>query len=115
MIVVSGDSKICRRPAPAKRIEGPVGHRPDRRRGYAAAARCIRGLVADLGGLALADPAGLLALLQSDIPRGRRGWATSHAWSLVSRPSHCPSSRGRRAGPQNVGQTGIALTEECSF
>src|SRR5690348_2469413 len=54
---------------PGERIEDPVGHRPDRRRSYAAAARCHRGPVADLGGLALADPAGLLAILQPDIPR----------------------------------------------
>src|SRR5215467_7553712 len=54
---------------PGERIEDPAGHRRDRRRGYAAAARCYRGPVADLGGLALADPAGLLAVLQSDIPR----------------------------------------------
>jgi hypothetical protein len=56
-------------PRPGKHIEHPVAHRPDRRRSYAAAARCHRGPVADLGGLALADPAGLLAILQSDIPR----------------------------------------------
>src|ERR1700678_2395799 len=54
---------------PGERVEDPVGHRPDRRRGYAAAACCHRGPVADLGGLALADPPGLLAILQSDIPR----------------------------------------------
>src|SRR5215467_15832550 len=54
---------------PGERIEDPVGHRPDRRPSYAAAARCHRGPVADLGGLALADPASLLAILQSDIPR----------------------------------------------
>src|SRR5215468_8701938 len=54
---------------PAERIEEPVGHRPDRRRSYAAAARCHRGPVADLGSLALADPAGLVAVLQPDIPR----------------------------------------------
>jgi len=54
---------------PGERVEDPVGHRPDRRRGYAAAARCRRGPVADLGGLALADPPDLLAVLQSDIPR----------------------------------------------
>src|SRR5215469_1151713 len=54
---------------PGERIEDPVGHRPDRRRSHPAAARCHRGPVADLGGLALADPAGLLTILQSDIPR----------------------------------------------
>jgi hypothetical protein len=54
---------------PGERIEDPVGHRPDRRRSYAAHARCHRGPVADLGSLALADQAGLLAILQSDIPR----------------------------------------------
>jgi hypothetical protein len=54
---------------PGERIEDPVGRRPDRGRSYAAAARCHRGPVADLGGLALADPAGLLAVLQSDIAR----------------------------------------------
>src|SRR5215470_4937487 len=52
-----------------ERLEDPVGHRPDRRRSYAAAADRHRGPVADLGRLALADPAGLLAVLQSDIPR----------------------------------------------
>src|SRR5215472_1267963 len=54
---------------PGERIEDPVSHGPDRCRSYAAAARCHRGPVADLGGLALADPAGLLTVLQSDIPR----------------------------------------------
>src|SRR5215470_11096663 len=54
---------------PGERIKDPVGHRPDGRRSDAAAARCHRGPVADLGGLALADPACLLAILQSDIPR----------------------------------------------
>src|SRR6202167_1955338 len=54
---------------PGERIEDPVGYRPDRRRSYAATARYHRGPVADLGGLALANPADLLAILQSDIPR----------------------------------------------
>jgi len=52
-----------------ERVEDPVGHRQDRRRCHAAATRCHRGPVADLGGLALADPAGLRAIFQSDIPR----------------------------------------------
>lgn len=53
---------------PGEYIEDPAGHCPDRRRGNAAAARCHRGPVADLGGLAVADPAGLLAVLQPGIP-----------------------------------------------
>src|ERR1700683_812038 len=53
---------------PVERIEDPIGHRPDRCRGYAAATRCHGGPVADLGGLALADPAGLFAIFQPDIP-----------------------------------------------
>src|ERR1700678_3634764 len=54
---------------PGERVEDPVGHRPDRGRGYAAAACRHRGPLADLGGLAFADPPGPLAVLQSDIPR----------------------------------------------
>src|SRR5262249_44136756 len=54
---------------PGERIEDPVGHRPDRRPSYAAPRASPGGQVADLGGPAPADPAGLLAILQSDIPR----------------------------------------------
>lgn len=51
-----------RQVCPGEGIEYPVGYGPDRSRSYAAAPRCHGGAVADLGGLALADPAGLLAI-----------------------------------------------------
>ena len=79
---------------PAERIEDPVGHRPDRRRSYAAAARCHRGPVADLGGLPLADPAGLLAILQPDTPpRTQPPTSAASSTAKLSRsPSRQPQS-----------------------